>query len=307
VDDWDRPVYNLAMPRKRSRDLIEQFVIGSEGHTKEVVRAHVFGGEPVAAPPPVAWQDTHRTFEVEVRLSGDADITLGETTFALVPGDVVLIPAWEPHIISSAAPGGESLVIQFLPEFLGHRTIGGILWLSLFAVPADKRPRTDPAYCHQVLATAKNIRYEVEAMPFGWEDGIRAELIKLLLLLIRSSSFDHDTALDSRHRYLALERIMPAVTLAYSDPSKRYSLEQAADACLLSARRFGSLFRSVMGVTFTQFSLHVRLRRAAELLSLTDLPVETIAGTTGFADHSHLSRAFARAFGSRPTDYRRSL
>ncbi|NIR02559.1 MAG: helix-turn-helix domain-containing protein [Gemmatimonadales bacterium] len=306
VDGKEDVVYNLAMNMSRSRDLIQQFVLGSEESAKDIVRAHIFGSEPVAPRHSEVWEDIHRTFEVEIRLSGKADITLGDTTFPLVPGDVVLIPAWEPHIITSAAPTGDNLVIQFLPEFLGSRTIGGILWLNFFAMPAASRPRVKPAFRDRVLAVAADIRYEVDQMLLGWDDGVRTELIKLLLILARSDPVDPGATRGLQHRQVVLERVMPAVILAYSEPSTRKTLEEAADACRLSVRHFSSLFKSVMGVSFANFSLRVRLRRAAELLSLTDLPVETIAETTGFTDHSHLSRSFVRLLGTTPGGYRQS-
>lgn len=297
------------MGKDRSLDMIKQFVLAPVPGTSDVVRGHVFGSEPDPSRKSAFWEDMHRTFEVEIILSGRARHMIGEVAFSSEPGDVVLIPAWEPHGIVNDVSGrrAHTLVIQFLPEFLGSRTIGGLLWLTFFAMPAAERPKVSPMFRHRVLGVAENIRYEIEEMPFGWEDGVRAELLKVFLILARSSPFDPDQALDVRHRQSKLERVMPAVTLVYSEPSTRHTLEEAADACRLGARHFSSQFKQVMGVTFAEFSLRVRLKRAAELLSLTDLPVETIAEQTGFTDHSHLSRSFACTFGSTPTNYRRSL
>ncbi len=249
----------------------------------------------------------HRTFEVHIRLAGRGNLTLGETTLACTPGDVVLIPAWERHAFHAESLSGRYLVIQFLSEFLGNRTIGGIPWLSFFAMPAANRPRIAKAMRDRVLVVAEGLRHEVEEFPFGWEDGVRAELLKLLLLLVRSSPFEQTPASDLGRRQVALARLMPAVTLVYSDLATRHSSVEAASACRLSVRQFSSEFKRVMGVAFAEFSMRTRLRRAAELLSLTDLSVETIASRAGFADHSHLTRAFARRYNATPTDYRRSL
>jgi AraC-like DNA-binding protein len=294
------------MRQNSQHDLILQFVTGRGPETRELVRAAVFRSDPVPLGASPEWEDTHRTFEIEVRLSGEARIELGEAVLTLVPGDVALIPAWEPHRVFADLSLGDILVIQFLPEFLGYRTIGGVLWLSLFAMPAASRPRVSPALRERVLAVAESIRYESEEMPFGWEDGLRAEVLKLLLILARSSPVDPRAAVGFTDRQRALERVMPAVTMAYADPRTRHTLEEAAAACQLGVRHFSSRFKRVMGVTYADFSLRVRLRRAAELLMLTDLPVEAVAERTGFTDHSHLSRSFVRAFGQTPSGYRRA-
>jgi transcriptional regulator GlxA family with amidase domain len=48
----------------------------------------------------------------------------------------------------------------------------------------------------------------------------------------------------------------------------------------------------------------VRLRHAAHVLCVTDLPVKMIAEVAGFSSRSHFSRTFREAFGADPTRYR---
>jgi AraC family transcriptional activator of mtrCDE len=48
----------------------------------------------------------------------------------------------------------------------------------------------------------------------------------------------------------------------------------------------------------------VRLREAARMLRQSSLPVDTVAGRTGFASRSHFSRAFRDLFGQSPSAYR---
>lgn len=66
------------------------------------------------------------------------------------------------------------------------------------------------------------------------------------------------------------------------------------------ARAFRRHFRCTPGA-FTRFR---RLERAVELLSATALPLTEVALSTGFADQSHLTHAFARWFGVSPAQYR---
>jgi LacI family transcriptional regulator len=56
--------------------------------------------------------------------------------------------------------------------------------------------------------------------------------------------------------------------------------------------------------TFRQSERRVRLENARELLRRTDLSLADIAARTGFEYMSYLSRAFKRAFGENPSDFR---
>ena len=52
------------------------------------------------------------------------------------------------------------------------------------------------------------------------------------------------------------------------------------------------------------FLKEIRLRRAANYLSTTDLPVKAVAGRVGFASRSYFSRAFKALHGIDPAGYR---
>jgi len=60
----------------------------------------------------------------------------------------------------------------------------------------------------------------------------------------------------------------------------------------------------VRGFSYQAFYLRVRLAYAAHRLLHTDGTVEKIASEAGFADISHLSRAFAKYYHCTPGEYR---
>ncbi|MBK8238503.1 MAG: helix-turn-helix transcriptional regulator [Deltaproteobacteria bacterium] len=64
-------------------------------------------------------------------------------------------------------------------------------------------------------------------------------------------------------------------------------------------------FDQVVGMTPGAFLRTLRLCHAARMLRTSDTPIVDIAVSIGFADHPSFSRAFARAMGLTPSDYRR--
>lgn len=69
--------------------------------------------------------------------------------------------------------------------------------------------------------------------------------------------------------------------------------------------QFHRLFRRVAGETLKQFTLRLRLERAAGELIATDKSILAIALARGFTSHEVFTRAFYRHFGRTPLQYRR--
>jgi len=83
------------------------------------------------------------------------------------------------------------------------------------------------------------------------------------------------------------------------------SLHVLADEAGMSIYRFLRVFKSLTSQTPRQYLVAVRLRAAAtQLLETTDKVLE-IAYDAGFGDVSHFNHAFAAAFSTSPTQFRR--
>jgi len=70
-----------------------------------------------------------------------------------------------------------------------------------------------------------------------------------------------------------------------------------AGLCGRSQFHFSRIFRREVGVSPYRYVVHLRLRRAVELVRDGKLPLAQIAAATGFADQSHLSRWVKRVHG----------
>lgn len=83
------------------------------------------------------------------------------------------------------------------------------------------------------------------------------------------------------------------------------SVESLASACNISISALERRFRKHLGKTPRQYITEVRLDNVRQMLRETNKPVGMIAQETGFADHSHLSRAYKKQFGITPRQERR--
>jgi AraC-like DNA-binding protein len=72
----------------------------------------------------------------------------------------------------------------------------------------------------------------------------------------------------------------------------------------MSRSAFAERFSAVLGRPPIEFLKEVRLRRAAQLLEMTDLPVKVVAGSVGYSSRSYFSRAFKELYGTYPANFR---
>ena len=63
-------------------------------------------------------------------------------------------------------------------------------------------------------------------------------------------------------------------------------------------------FKSLMGVSFSEFSLRFRVSSAARELVSTDKTMKAIAFDWGFTDTSHLHRCFVKYYKIAPSMFR---
>jgi AraC-like DNA-binding protein len=247
----------------------------------------------------------HEGFEVGILLRGRQERHYPECVLSLSAGDVWLQPMWEPHGWRVIEPDTRTVILIFLPEFLGDEMVGDAPWLSLFAVPPEDRLWIrDDATRAAALSLGHELADEIEHQRRSWLIALRLGLLRLLLILARDWRPPVD-GVDAWHvRTRDLGRVIPAVSLIKQRRPGTVRVDEAAQACGLSRSRFGSLFRETMGTSFGQFALRARLAFAAHRLLTTDMSAESIGREVGFVDGSHFHRAFLKRYGCSPRAYR---
>ena len=102
-----------------------------------------------------------------------------------------------------------------------------------------------------------------------------------------------------------IEAVTPLLIDVQSKLDREISLESLARQSGYSPFHFHRFFSNAVGETPKKYVDRLRLERAAYKLAITGKTVLQIALSVGFANHETFSRAFKRAFGYTPRDYRR--
>lgn len=121
----------------------------------------------------------------------------------------------------------------------------------------------------------------------------------MLLLLLQ--------LLQERHgsRRQLDRRVHAAQQFLHGHFHRSVSMAEVASVVHLSIRQLNDLFRHQVGVTPHQYLIELRMKEAWRLLEQSDLSVQRVADTVGYASLSAFSDRFRRHFGKPPSHFRR--
>lgn len=88
--------------------------------------------------------------------------------------------------------------------------------------------------------------------------------------------------------------------------SESVTVKSMADAANLSESQFSRIFRSKVGFAPHEYVMILRLNKAKELLTSTDLPLRDIAERVGYSSDITFITAFRGKTGMSPTEFRNS-
>ncbi len=85
------------------------------------------------------------------------------------------------------------------------------------------------------------------------------------------------------------------------------SLNSVCSYLNISPSRFSSIFKTATGTTFLEVLSGIRMQKAKELLTCTDMKNYEIAERVGFNDPHYFSIAFKKTTGKSPTEYAKEM
>jgi AraC family transcriptional regulator, activator of mtrCDE len=139
---------------------------------------------------------------------------------------------------------------------------------------------------------------------FGSRALVEALLKQCLIMVMRRQIDDGSSELPWAAGF-ADKRLASALEAIFERPASPLSVERLADIAGMSRSAFAAQFMKAFGQPPMSMLKLVRLRKAAELLATTTLPVAEIARTVGFSSRSNFSQAFHAMHGMDPTAFRR--
>ena len=124
---------------------------------------------------------------------------------------------------------------------------------------------------------------------------LSSELLSLLVAF-RGKIANNTTAYD--------ERLGAVVSYMHRSYSSELDLEECARMAFVSRGRFMHLFKEKIGISPHAYFQRIRMQRAAELMIFSTDSVAEVAAKVGFRDPLYFSKAFKKAYGLSPSEFR---
>jgi transcriptional regulator GlxA family with amidase domain len=145
---------------------------------------------------------------------------------------------------------------------------------------------------------------ETESNAPGAEEVVRRLADAALAQALRLALIDLQAVDQARVLALADPQIAEAVALIHDQPERAWAVGELAAEVALSRSEFATRCRELVGESPLRYVTRTRLAHAAALLRTSDAPLAQIAARTGYATPFSFSKAFKRAFGVAPGEYR---
>lgn len=155
-----------------------------------------------------------------------------------------------------------------------------------------------------LLACIESMTEEVRTYSLGGQLLVDALATQLCVHLLRH--YADVRSREDRVRSAGLSRWAAKIVARYIEEhiDERLRLTELAQVGHLSVNHFLRQFKLSFGCAPHAYVMQRRLARAQRLLGKTRLPIKEVAVHSGFADQSHMSRAFQRYLQSTPGTFR---
>lgn len=226
-------------------------------------------------------------------IKGSGYIDVDGVKQQLKPNQLLIIPPNTPHCYYAALADPWSI---YWSQF------DGLLCFDyIHLIQPELRPVSIIDQQQEVMIRFFGEMIELLSAGFSKEHLLHAaNLHKALFSLIHHRSYNHAASRSAHIDYIGL-----AIDYIRSNINKAITVEDMAASTGLSVSYFKQLFKVKTGLTPIAYVNHQKIQQACERLTITDLPVKTIAADLGFNDPYYFSRRFKKIMSKSPKIYRK--
>ena len=246
-------------------------------------------------------------------------------THALSPGTAVFLPHGGPHQLLSAV----DLSVRDIGSFEAVPVCGSLCDVSACAgetgcpnnalifsssmefelgpmqslvrmMPAVMLIGTLPERHPEIIAILRAMESEVCGRRVGFA-GVLARLADVVsAIIVRSWVECGCSGASGLVDALRDPRLAQAIVALHRDPGRPWSVAGLASEAGLSRSAFAERFQSLTGISPLRYVAEFRMRLASQWIGSEKMPIETVAGSLGYASQAAFSRAFKRITGHPP-------
>lgn len=251
----------------------------------------------------------HTFHEIVYCASGKGIQHAGQLSFPMSEGDLLFLPAGMDHLAETVTESVILHVVYFSDTSLGD--IPGpcdipkavIDYLSRRSSEGNCVVPLDAASRRRAKSIIARLMDETYGRSAGHVLALLLGLGQLLLVLLRDANIAPELkGIGTDHSTERIRRVISYVHAHYMQP---LSVKEMASLACLSRSQFHAAFKTVSGKTFVDYVQDVRISRAMEMLSRSDLTISSVALRCGFDTLSHFYHVFSAKARTSPAKFAR--
>ncbi|WP_291291874.1 AraC family transcriptional regulator [Enterococcus sp.] len=248
----------------------------------------------------------HSECEIQYFIEGNRYFLIGEKTYQVQPGTLVMI---HPDCVHNTFSGkyiyhDRVLVLYEASKFPRITQSMGEDLETFFLKHHGimQVPPADRAYVQTLLA---NIADEVIQKEYNYQVMVETKLIELFIFIQRIKNFRGFSDEPSETLGEQSELVNQITAFIRRNYASIHSLEQIASSFYLDKSYLCRIFKRTTGYTITEYTNIQRIRQSQRLLEDTDWDIAEIARKSGYSNIAYYNRVFKKYTETSPLQYRK--
>ncbi len=236
----------------------------------------------------------HDCFEFELLLSGEAEVWLDEKKVNAKKNFCWLCLPGSAHNVR-LNKGTKLLSVQFSSDYIEQYLVKESMVIN--SVISELGASECEFLTDLILSSAKTAEKNEVFSNLAFK-GLLEYLTAFILSKSDFADFSEQNDID-----MTVVKIIRYTKLHIAE---QLSVKTLSEIFGYTPNYFSYLFKSRIGMNFTEFLTHERLRLANILLKNSDISVSDIAVQTGFETSAYFCRIYKKTFGKTPKEFRQS-
>lgn len=229
---------------------------------------------------------SHTYYEMSMYFGGEGILNLNATNYNIKTPIITIVTPSDFHAISKVDGNLKSIKIAFDETIIFDKIV-----LPQNAIIFE---------CNEHSEFLKSIFIEI--LNNSNQKKYVSYLISSLLLKIQQRG----NGIVSLVNDIKYERVAKAIKHLNNNFIEPVSLKSTAEKLSVTPQYLSKIFKEIMGISFAQYLIKLRLHYGKELLTNKNLSVTEISFLCGYQNVSHFFRSFKHEFGTTPKLYRKN-
>jgi AraC-like DNA-binding protein len=255
----------------------------------------------------------HDYFEIFYLYGGDVVFRLGDRSFPMKKGDLIILNSTHFHSIAPAKKSSRcaihGVLLYFRPEMF---RLGGPVgeeagYLIPFLHQDTGFPHVvsvDTGAPARIFELMRMISGELPARHPRNRLAVKTYLKMILIHLVNHFAAYDGSADSFHHKHRLIDRLQPLFRHIDEHYSRPITLDLAASLAGMSKSHFIHFMKQVTGMSLIAYLNQFRVSKAQVLLATTGKSIAEISQEVGFCDQSYFGSVFRKLLRMSPREYR---